>query len=141
MSRRSVTGPTGGEAAVTGVAGDEGVSDEAVALLTGLAAAVGSGERTAAHFYARASDRMRGALGGEAHFARAFTNERFAPLAHGNAARLTEVRQVGESARATLAVDAEAGTVTYIVAVAKARFGERAGTWCLSGVAREGTDL
>ncbi len=119
----------------------EGAADEALALLTGLAGAVGNGDAAAAHFYAHASDRMRGALGGEAHFVRAFTNERFAPLAYGSAARLTEVRQVGDSARATLAVTTEVGTVTYVVAVAKARFGERAGTWCLSGVAREGVDL
>ncbi|MBX3139220.1 MAG: hypothetical protein KF875_00535 [Trueperaceae bacterium] len=141
MSDRYVAGAAAGEPDGTGADGDGGVAGEAMALLSGLAAAVGGGEKAAAHFYAHASDRMRGALGGETHFVRAFTNERFAPLAHGNAARLTEVRQVGDSARATLAVDAGAGTVTYIVAVARARFGERAGMWCLSGVAREGVDL
>lgn len=121
--------------------GPEAPATEAMALLTELAAAVGGGAETAARFHECASDRMRGALGGEAHFLRAFGNERFAPLAHGRAATLSEVKQIGESARASLAVETDAGTATFVVAVAKARFGPRAGTWCLSGVAREGIDL
>ncbi len=131
-----MTGETGAAASAAGT-----VSDGATALLAELAAAVGGGMTAAASFYARASDRMRGALGGEAHFARAFTNDRFAPLAYGSDARLTDIQQLGDSVRATLVIETETGTVAYVVAVAKARFGDRAGTWCLSGVAREGIDL
>ncbi len=109
----------------------------ALALLRELVAAVGR-PGAAGLFYARASERMRASFGREENFVRAFTNDRFAPLANGTAAELGGAEQVGESARATLTVTTRDGRAVFVLAVARPA---ASGEWRLSGVAREGADL
>ncbi len=110
-------------------------------ILDQLAAAVGAGEKTVAAYYQLASDRMRNSLGGREHFGRAFRNDRYSPILNGLSVELTSLELAGESARGTFTVTTPAGPATFVLAVAKTRFGERQGEWCLSGVAREGVDL
>jgi len=118
------------------------------ALLTELTAALGAGEATARTYFERASDRMRAAFRRESDLARAFGNDRFAPLLRAKSAELVTVERIGTSARGTVIVTDGAGAlaggdqvVTYILAVAVARYGAHEGEWRLSGVAREGVDL
>jgi len=119
--------------------------DGARALLLELTTAAGAGEATAAAFYARASERLRGAFGAEQHFARALGNDRFLPLLLAGEVRLAAVERIGDSARGTLVATGSAAAgeppATFILAVAVARHGPHAGEWRLSGVAREGVDL
>lgn len=120
---------------------DGGEQHPGYQLLAELAAAVGGGAATAATYYARASDRMRGVMGNEVQFARAIGNDRYSPLVNGAAAQLVEVMEIGDSARGTVAVQTSDGQVTFVFAVALAKSGDRQGEWCLSGIAREGVDL
>lgn len=96
-----------------------------------------------ARLYGCASERMRGAIGDLASFRRAFRNELYAPLlGHGTQARVGPFERHGDSVRATVSVTAEDGTTaTYLFALGLSRHGERAGTWVLNGVVREGVDL
>jgi len=123
------------------VGAESGVEADARTILDQLAAAVGDGNETVAAYYRLASDRMRGSLGGSEHFGRALGNDRYSPLLTASSAELTSVELAGESARGLLTVTTPAGAAIFELAVARARFGERKGQWCLSGVARAGVDL
>lgn len=130
--------PTGAGADAAAGAPAEAAARE---LLTALVTASGRGQVTVDAYYARASDRMRSSLGGPERFAAALGNDRYAPLLSGTAAELKSLEVVDESARGVVTIDTAHGPVTFLFAVARAKHGERRGTWCLSGVAREGVDL
>lgn len=91
--------------------------------------------------YGLASDRMRASLGDRASFERGFRNARYRPLIGPGDRDVEDVERLGASARATVVVrDAGGATVRYLVAMRQQTSGERAGTWLMSGIIREGVD-
>lgn len=116
--------------------------DEALeSLVTGLLAAFARGDGPNA-LHEIASDRMRSKVGGPEVFRRAFSNELYAPLARSAQVAAEPFEIVDDTARTTLRVTDEDGrSASYVLAVAVARHGERAGRWLVSGLVREGVDL
>lgn len=91
--------------------------------------------------YGLASDRMRASLGDRASLERGFRNERYRPLIGPGDRDVEGIERLGDSARATVVVrDAGGATVRYLVAMRRQTSGERAGTWLLSGIIRDGVD-
>ncbi|NLG09643.1 MAG: hypothetical protein GX560_10395 [Deinococcales bacterium] len=143
MSGASAGAPTGpGAPATPAEAGTAAGAPSAAALLERLVAeAFGRGEAGVAALHRYASDRMRGKLGGPEVFRRAFGNALYAPLLHHDGLRAAEPVVIDDSARAEVVVSYAGEEVRYLVALARSRYGERAGLWTLSGVARDGVDL
>lgn len=112
-------------------------------LLTFLVThAFGRGVDGVEGLYQLASSRMRSKLGDLAVFQRAFGNDLYAPLLTHQQLRVADLATIAGSARAEVVVEGSAGEViTYLVALKLSRHGASAGTWQLSGIAREGVDL
>ncbi|MFO7547012.1 MAG: ABC transporter permease subunit [Trueperaceae bacterium] len=111
------------------------------ALVGQLLGAFSRGDGPSA-LYEAASDRMRSKVGGPVVFRRAFANELYAPLANPIEAQAEPFAFVGDTARTTICVHGADGQhASYVLAVAKAKHGERAGTWLVSGLVRDGVDL
>lgn len=99
-------------------------------------------EHGVAVVYAFASDRMRGGIGGRPAFGRALANSLYAPLQRAARLEVAGFERRGDSARATVTAYGEDGDqARFTVALARARHGQRSGSWLLSGIVREGVDL
>ncbi len=94
------------------------------------------------HVFDLASERMRAAVGDLASFRRAFHNDRYAPLLEHRQHAVEALEQRGDRARATVSVAGADGVpVRYVVAMGRARQGDRTGAWLVHGMVREGVDL
>ncbi len=102
---------------------------------------LGRGAAGVAALYHLASDKLRGRLGSQEVFERAFGNTLYAPLLEHDELRAGAPVVIDGSARAELAVTVGGETAVYQVGMVLAKHGDRAGQWCLSGVFREGVDL
>lgn len=116
--------------------------ESAVASILGALSREPAEGRGIAVLYAFASDRMRAAVGDEAAFGRAFRNSLYQPLIGHGSARTVGLERRGDAARVTVEVRPPGGgAVRFLLALARARHGERRGCWLVSGLAREGVDL
>lgn len=111
------------------------------ALARALTAAFTHDHDPAAALHAVASERMRSKVGGLEGLRRAFANELYAPLVRCAHVEVSPWRLIDDTGRTVLRVRTPTGEgATYVLAVAKARHGEHAGTWRVSGLVREGVD-
>jgi len=111
------------------------------ALAQALAAAFLHDDDPAAALHAVASERMRDKVGGLEGLRRAFANELYAPLVRCAGVEAAPWRLIDDTGRTVLRVRTPSGeAVAYVLAVARARHGEHAGRWRVSGLVREGVD-
>ncbi|HLU82573.1 MAG TPA: diaminopimelate decarboxylase [Trueperaceae bacterium] len=112
----------------------EDPGDTPEALLREVLGALAEGSQGLEVLYRAFAESLRAKVGSLEDIARTFTNELYGPLVGDRVARVAGIEVRGDVARAEVTVAAGA---PYIMSLARRAYGDRAGAWAITALARD----